>query len=98
MLKVTDVNKVTFIEGCESIRGFHAEVTRYNSVEIRAFDEDGKEFTRAYSGWPARIVQHEMDHLNGVVYTDRMERKTFSCNFWENVNKHNGRIELPFRP
>lgn len=39
------------------------------------------------SGWPARILQHEMDHLNGVLYIDRMDSKTFINVKWEEYNE-----------
>lgn len=98
MMKVTDYTKVTFQEGCESVKGFVADVPRCISVELTGFDEEGKMLNKNFVGWPARIVQHEMDHLDGTLYTDIMDRNTLACGFWEHVNKNNGRIELPFRP
>lgn len=47
-------------------------------------------------GWTARIIQHEMDHLNGKLYTDIMDQKSLACTCWYEVNKYNGNIELPF--
>lgn len=58
-------------EGCLSIRGLWGEVPRSEKTTITAYDEYGKKFTRGASGFLAHIFQHEMDHLEGVLYTDK---------------------------
>ena len=58
-------------EGCLSIRGKWGTVPRAEKATIRAYDEHGKRFTRGASGFLAHIFQHEMDHLEGVLYTDK---------------------------
>ena len=58
-------------EGCLSVRGKWGIVPRAEKATIRAFDENGREFTRGASGFLAHIFQHEMDHLEGVLYTDK---------------------------
>lgn len=58
-------------EGCLSIRGTWGTVPRAEKATLRAFDEHGKKFTRGASGFLAHIFQHEMDHLEGVLYTDK---------------------------
>ncbi|MCR4325849.1 MAG: peptide deformylase [Patescibacteria group bacterium] len=58
-------------EGCLSVRGKWGEVLRSEKATIQAFDEDGRRFTRGASGFLAHIFQHEMDHLEGVLYTDK---------------------------
>jgi peptide deformylase len=58
-------------EGCLSIRGKWGTVSRAEKATIRAYDEQGKRFTRGTSGFLAHIFQHEMDHLEGVLYTDK---------------------------
>lgn len=58
-------------EGCLSVRGKWGEVKRSEKATIRAFDETGKQFTRGASGFLAHIFQHEMDHLEGILYTDK---------------------------
>ena len=58
-------------EGCLSIRGKWGEVPRAEKASIRAYDEHGVRFTRGASGFLAHIFQHEMDHLVGVLYTDK---------------------------
>ncbi|HVM73961.1 MAG TPA: peptide deformylase [Candidatus Paceibacterota bacterium] len=58
-------------EGCLSIRGYWGMVPRAEKATIRAYDEQGKVFTRGASGFLAHIFQHEMDHLNAILYTDK---------------------------
>jgi len=59
-------------EGCLSIPDLRGLVPRHLSIVLRALDREGKGFTRTVSGFEARIVQHEFDHLNGIVFLDRM--------------------------
>jgi peptide deformylase len=59
-------------EGCLSFPGIHAEVERWIDITVTYQDLDGKEQTMTASGWLARIVQHELDHLDGVVFVDRL--------------------------
>lgn len=63
--------KVNKHEGCLSVRGKWGIVPRTEKATIRAFDEHGKEFTRGATGFLAHIFQHEMDHLEGILYTDK---------------------------
>lgn len=58
-------------EGCLSIRGKWGMVPRAEKATIRAYDEKGVRFSRGASGFLAHIFQHEMDHLNGTLYTDK---------------------------
>ena len=67
------------IEGCLSIPGYVGEVDRHESIRVRALDRRGKKFRLRLNDWPARIVQHEVDHLDGVLYIDRL---TDPDNFW----------------
>ncbi|HTV12411.1 MAG TPA: peptide deformylase [Acidimicrobiales bacterium] len=67
-----------FYEGCLSIPGLTAVVNRYRSVRVEALDEQGEPFSRQYNGWPARIVQHEIDHLGGTLYLDRAIARSLS--------------------
>lgn len=60
-------------EGCLSLRGWWGYVPRSDKVTMRAYDEHGKEFERGASGLLAQIFQHEIDHLNGVLYIDNAE-------------------------
>lgn len=67
-------------EGCLSLPSLRANVWRPSSLVIKAQDETGAWFERRYEGRPARILMHENDHLNGVLYFDRLnsrEKKRF---------------------
>lgn len=57
-------------EGCLSFPGVYAKITRARKVTIQALNLDGQIFTKIYTGLEARCVQHELDHLNGVVFLD----------------------------
>ncbi len=59
-------------EGCLSMPGIYEEVTRADVVRLRALDENGQPFERLVSGYLARAIQHENDHLDGVLFTDRL--------------------------
>jgi peptide deformylase len=67
-----------FYEGCLSVTGLTAVVSRYRQVRLSAQDRTGREYDLDLSGWPARIAQHETDHLNGVLYLDRAELRSLS--------------------
>lgn len=58
-------------EGCLSVRGKWGIVSRAEKATVRAYDEQGRLFTRGASGFLAHIFQHEMDHLEGMLYTDK---------------------------
>ncbi|WP_434386661.1 peptide deformylase [Melittangium boletus] len=77
-LVVEDATPVEFHEGCLSVNGFSALVRRARAVRVEAFDEQGRPFSRVATGWYARILQHEVDHLDGTLYLDRMEPRSFS--------------------
>jgi peptide deformylase len=59
-------------EGCLSIPDIRGRVPRAPQVEVRAFDRTGKPVAFTASGFPARVIQHETDHLDGVLFFDRM--------------------------
>jgi peptide deformylase len=67
-----------FFEGCLSISGFMAIVRRWRAVTVEALDERGAPVRLRLEGWPARIVQHEADHLAGTLYIDRCDTRTFT--------------------
>jgi peptide deformylase len=62
------------VEGCLSVPGLVGEVERYQDVVVRGLNRQGKPIKIKASGWLARIFQHEIDHLEGIVYTDRATR------------------------
>jgi peptide deformylase len=70
--------RATFFEGCLSVNGFVGLVERAREVEVRGYDETGKASVWRVRGWPARILQHEVDHLEGTLYVDRMKTRSFA--------------------
>ncbi|HEX8993746.1 MAG TPA: peptide deformylase, partial [Candidatus Paceibacterota bacterium] len=58
-------------EGCLSVRGLYGAVIRHDKATVKALDENGKPFTLNGSGLLAQIFQHEVDHLEGTLYTDK---------------------------
>jgi peptide deformylase len=80
--------RVEFFEGCLSVSGFSALVPRARSVRVTCLDERGREKVIQATGWYARILQHEIDHLTGMLYIDRMAPRTFTTmdnlvEFWK---------------
>ena len=69
---------VEFYEGCLSVESFQALVPRARTVRVHALDHKGEPVVIDASGWYARILQHEIDHLGGTLYIDRMRSRTFS--------------------
>ena len=67
-----------FYEGCLSLAGFMAVVPRAERVRVECLDENAQTKVIEASGWYARILQHEIDHLNGNLYIDRMNSSTFT--------------------
>jgi peptide deformylase len=68
--------KFDFEEGCLSVPGVWGFVHRHRSVTIKAFDRDGKKVTVKASGLLSVIFQHEIDHLDGVLFIDKVEKFT----------------------
>jgi peptide deformylase len=66
------------MEGCLSLDGFQAKVRRAKTVKVEALSHAGDPVTIEADGWYARILQHEIDHLDGHLYIDRMDTRTFT--------------------
>lgn len=64
--------KTTFDEGCLSVPSFFETVERFEKVEVKAFDVDGREFRFTTDGLLAIVIQHEMDHLEGTLFIDHI--------------------------
>jgi peptide deformylase len=75
-----------FFEGCLSMEGLMALVPRARQVRVECLDQSGKPKVIEACGWYARILQHEIDHLNGALYIDRMSSRTMMT--VENYNQH----------
>jgi peptide deformylase len=78
LLGAPESREATFFEGCLSVPGYGALVRRTTSVKLEGVDPRGRSVSLALEGWPARIAQHEMDHLNGTLYIDRMISRSFA--------------------
>ena len=76
----------TFFEGCLSVAGFCGLVPRSRTVRVECLDQNGVAQSFAAEGWHARIVQHEVDHLQGTLYIDRMLSRSFTT--LENLTQH----------
>jgi peptide deformylase len=70
-------DQVEFFEGCLSLADFSALVKRSRTVIVEHWDEHGRPRRMEAMGWYARILQHEIDHLCGRLYIDRMESRSF---------------------
>ncbi|WP_326565475.1 peptide deformylase [Amycolatopsis rhabdoformis] len=93
--------RVAFFEGCLSVSGWQAVVARPLRVRLQAQDETGAAVDEEFAGWPARIVQHETDHLGGVLYLDRAELRSLSTHEavaqrWAHVTAAEAAKELGF--
>jgi peptide deformylase len=71
----TSIEEVPYEEGCLSIPGLNADVKRPASVRVQAWNQKGRPFALDAEGLLARVIQHEMDHLNGILFIDRLEPK-----------------------
>ena len=77
-LSFLDDSSARFFEGCLSVEGYQAVVDRALNVRVECLNERGEEITIDAQGWYARILQHEIDHLNGTLYVDRMDTRTLT--------------------
>ncbi len=63
-------------EGCLSIRNIYGKVPRHTKIRVKALDEDGAEVRFRAEGFLARVIQHEIDHTNGIVFIDHIQEQT----------------------
>lgn len=84
-------------EGCLSLPGLYEPVKRYEHVRLNWLDEDFVEHEKEFTGFAARIIQHEFDHLLGTVYTDRVSpiRKQMIRTKLNNIAK--GKVKCDYR-
>ena len=66
--------KQFFNEGCLSLPDIHEDVTRKSEIDIEYTDETGKRRKEHFKGYVARVIQHEYDHLQGIVFTDHLSQ------------------------
>lgn len=95
--------QVEFFEGCLSLAGFSALVKRSRQVAVEYLDERGQPRRLEAQGWYARILQHEIDHLHGRLYIDRMESRSFMSidnlgRYWKDMPLQSVRQALAVDP
>lgn len=95
--------RAAFYEGCLSLTGLQAVVSRPDRVRLDYMAPDGMPNEAEFAGWQARIVQHETDHLQGILYIDRAELRSLSNNDeysarWARPDVSAARKELGFLP
>jgi|SRR5690554_1693189 len=84
-------------EGCLSIPGIHEKVSREDEIRIEFLDENLKPNNEVYNGYLARVIQHEYDHLDGILFTDKISllRKRMVKSKLTNLEK--GRVDCDYR-
>jgi peptide deformylase len=86
VLTLESAPEVEFFEGCLSLPGLVSLVPRARKVKVECLDEHGQPRVIRASGWYARILQHEIDHLSGTLYVDRMRSRSL-CSL-DNFGRH----------
>ena len=92
---------VAFYEGCLSIPGYQAVVARPRNIALTGIDLKGGLIAEEVSGWSARIVAHETDHLSGILFLDKAEMRSLATNesvarFWHQPSTQKAAAELGF--
>lgn len=80
-------------EGCLSVTDIYGKVPRYSKIRIRALDENGQEIKIKAEGFLARVIQHEVDHVNGITFVDHIENRPEAFFKLSNDGKL---VELPY--
>ena len=90
-------NEWMYNEGCLSIPGIREDIYRIPKIKINYMDENFVEHTEEYSGIAARVIQHEYDHINGVLFTDRISslKKRILKNRLLDISK--GRVDVDYK-
>ena len=82
--KETDIQ----YEGCMSVPSIRGRVERYKNIELTYYNEKGEKIVKQLNGFLARLVQHECDHLDGIVFLERVKEKNGFATI-DNINKYN---------
>ncbi len=85
-LSVRGSGVIKLFEGCLSVPGFQAMVSRPRTIAVRALDHNGEPFVCEAEEWHARILQHELDHLEGRLFVDQMDSRTITTR--ENFDRY----------
>lgn len=90
-------NKWEFEEGCLSIPDIRANVTRHSELTINYLDREFKQHTKKFDGMAARIIQHEYDHIEGILFTDRIAplKRSMLKRRLESISK--GRVNISYK-
>ena len=75
VIKKFSAKKVSMAEGCLSVPGVYGAVKRPEKIEVEWLDEHGKKHSRGCSKFFARVIQHEYDHINGILFIDKMHEE-----------------------
>ena len=88
-----------FNEGCLSIPDIREDVTRNDTVTLRYFDENFEEYRETYDGLLARVIQHEYDHIEGILFTDKLSsfKKRLLKGRLTNISKGNIKVDYRMR-
>jgi peptide deformylase len=70
--------RITGVEGCLSVPDLRGRVSRFARIELEALDRRGRPLHRRFEGFPAAVVQHECDHLDGVLFVDRADPRSLA--------------------
>ena len=81
-IRIIDPTMVTLKEGCLSLKGYKAMVPRAKEIEVEILNVNGTAETFRSLGWTSRIIQHEVDHLQGNMFIDSMLYKSFTDEKW----------------
>ena len=82
--KETDIQ----YEGCMSVPSIRGRVERYKNIELTYYNEKGEKIVKQLNGFLVRLVQHECDHLDGIVFLERVKEKNGFATV-DNINKYN---------
>jgi peptide deformylase len=101
-ISISDDSSAEFFEGCLSLAGFAGLVRRSLKITVECLNERAEPTTIQAEGWYARILQHEIDHLKGTLYIDRMETRSFATTenmsrFWQGQTIEQIRAALGLR-
>ena len=84
-------------EGCLSIPGIHEKVSREDHIRIQYLDEDNQPHDEEYSGYKARVIQHEYDHIDGILFIDRISPMRKRMIKSKLVNMEKGKVSCHYR-
>ena len=92
-------DKWSFNEGCLSIPDIREDVSRHQKLTLTYFDENWKEYQETYEGLAARVIQHEYDHIEGKLFTDKLSplRKAMLKNRLDSISKGFVKVEYKMK-